>query len=176
MGKIRAEIEKCIQKILDICGLDGMNFHETPRRFADHWLELLSRPKPDLKAFPTNSDTMVVLKGYTTWGLCPHHLLPVRYTFRIGYVPRDKVLGLSKLARLADWTLSKLPIQEDIPKTICDELEKVLNPLGVGCQVRGWHMCSVMRGVKANEIELVTTCLKGVMLYNPGAQQEFLNT
>lgn len=179
MGKNRQSnlelVEKMVRTFLDVYDLEGANFFETPQRVAKMWDEFLNYPKPTLKAFPTENQEMVLLKNHVSWGFCPHHLLPIRYTFKIGYIPRDKAIGLSKMPELANWCLSKLPLQEDLPVMIVEELNKVLNPLGCGCQVKGYHLCCVMRGVKSESIEFISTALKGVMLFSSASQQEFLS-
>jgi len=166
--------EKMIRTFLDINSLENANTWETPRRVAKLWDDFLNTEKPILKTFPTENQEMVLLKNYVNWGFCPHHLLPIRYTFKIGYIPRDKVVGLSKLPKLADYYISKLPLQEDLPCLIVNDLNKLLNPLGCGCQVRGYHLCCAMRGIKSENMEFVTTALKGVMLFSGASQQEFL--
>jgi len=168
--------EKLFKTFLDIHDLEGSNFFETPQRIAKMWEAFLNREKPILKAFPTECQQMVVLKDFATWGFCPHHLLPVKYTFKVGYIPKDKTLGLSKMARLAEYYVSKLPLQEDLPDMIVDDLQKVLQPLGCGCRVEGFHLCMVMRGVKCETMKFVNTALRGVMLFSTAAQMEFLNT
>jgi GTP cyclohydrolase I len=169
-------LEKLVSQFLAINSLDNANFFDTPRRVASLWHTFLNQEKPPLRAFPTTSQEMILLKNHIVWGFCPHHLLPVRYTFKIGYIPQDKTLGLSKIARLANWCLSKLPLQEDIPNIILNELHAALKPLGSGCQVKGYHLCVAMRGVHSAEAEFVTTGLRGVMLYNASAQHEFLTS
>ncbi len=168
-------MEKLFRSFLDQNDLDGANFDDTPKRVAAVWDSFLHVPRPEMRAFPTTSNQMAVLKNYITWGFCPHHLLPVEYTFKIGYIPQDRVVGLSKLARLADYHLSKLPLQEDIGDMIVNDLHEVLKPLGVGCRITGRHLCIGMRGVKSPCAEFVTTALKGMILINPASHDEFLN-
>lgn len=169
-------VQKLVRAFLDQNDLDGANFDDTPRRVAEVWDSFLHTPKPDMTAFPSTTSQMVILKNHITWGFCPHHLLPVEYTFRIGYVPQDKVIGLSKLARLADYHLSRLPLQEDVGDLIVEDLHNVLKPLGIGCQVHGRHLCIAMRGVRTPNAEFVTTSLKGIILMNPSTHQEFLTS
>lgn len=166
--------ENMFRAFLDIYDLEGANFFETPRRVSQLWDTFLHQEKPILKTFPTENQEMVLLKNYINWGFCPHHLLPIKYTFKIGYIPRDKVVGLSKLPKLADYYISKLPLQEDLPCWIANELNNLLNPLGCGCQVHGYHLCCAMRGIKSENMEFISTSLKGVMLFSGASQQEFL--
>lgn len=168
--------EDMFRAFLDMHDLDGADFDDTPRRVARMWETFFHTEKPALPAFPTTNNEMVVLKDIEVWGFCPHHLLPIRYTIKIGYIPSDKVLGLSKLARLAKWCVSRLPLQENLPCMITDELQQLLKPLGCGCQVTGFHLCIAMRGVEQNKATFVTTSLKGIMLLSPASQHEFLTT
>ena len=168
--------EKLFRTFLDINDLENANFWETPKRVAKMWDSFLNIEKPKLKAFPTNNNSMVIIDQFDGWSFCPHHLLPVRYTFKIGFIPQGKSLGLSKFPRLVDFILSKMPLQEDIPDLIVDEIQSIIKPLGCGCQVKGYHLCSVMRGVKCPNIRFVTTALKGLLLHSPASQAEFLNT
>lgn len=170
------QTEKLFRVFLDLHDLGGANFDDTPQRIAKMWDQFFYAEKPALRAFPTTNNEMVIIKNIEVWGFCPHHLLPVKYKFKIGYIPVDKVLGLSKLARLAEWCVSKLPLQEDLPCMITDELQKVLKPLGCGCQVSGYHLCVAMRGVKQDEATFITTSLKGIMLLSPASQNEFLTS
>ena len=169
-------IEDMFRVFLDLHDFDGANFDETPQRVAKMWDNFLHVEKPILRAFPTTNNEMVVLKGIELWGFCPHHLLPIKYILKIGYIPSDKVLGLSKLARLAKYCISRLPLQEDLPYLITDELQRVLKPLGCGCQVNGYHLCIAMRGVEQDKATFITTSLKGIMLLSPASQHEFLTT
>jgi len=170
------EIKLTVEKLMDLLKLNrkSENFRETPQRVAHFYEELLRRKRPEIKVFPSKSNEMVVLKDFITYSLCPHHLLPVRYTFRVGYVPTGFVLGLSKIPRLVHYLMSKLPLQEDIPGLVIDELEELLRPMGAGCQVRGHHMCMEMRGVRTQS-EFISTKLTGIILINPGTHEEFLS-
>jgi len=173
----KLKVEKIVRELLVELKLDvtDSNYLKTPKRVTEYYQYLREREMPKISVFPTTANEMVVLKEYTSWSLCPHHLLPVRYTFRIGYVPNGYVLGLSKLARIADYVLRDLPLQEEIPIKIIDILEKVLKPMGSGCQVEGHHGCMEIRGIRS-EGTFVSTKLKGVMLLNPSAHNEFLTS
>lgn len=167
--------EKHIRNFMLSLGLDlnNENFKETPQRVTRFYQELIHRDTPAIKVFPSTSNEMVVLKDFKAYSLCPHHLLPVKYTFRVGYIPKGHVIGLSKIPRVVDWLMSSLPLQEDIPDLVVGYLEDVLQPLGAGCQVRGQHMCMEMRGIR-REGEFIATKLTGMMLVNPATHEEFL--
>ena len=166
--------EKVFRTFLSVYGLESINALETPERMAKMWHEFLTRKPPALKAFPTSSQQMVMIKDFTTWGYCPHHLLPVKYTLKIGYIPHLRVLGLSKLPRMVDYLLSKLPLQEDLPDMIVDKLEEVLKPVGSGCHVKGYHLCCAMRGAKV-DVEFITSAYRGVMAQESAVRKEFVN-
>jgi len=117
---------------------------------------------------------MIAIKDYVTWGYCPHHLLPVKYTFKIGYVPEEKILGLSKLARIADYCLRDMPVQEEIPGRIAEMIVKAIHPKGTGVLCHGEHLCMQMRGVESEHVNAVNSNLTGCMLDEDSAREEFL--
>ena len=170
-------VDESVAKLMDALEIpiwrENENFRETPRRVGSFYKELLGRKKPEIKVFPSNSNEMVVIKDLVDYSLCPHHLLPVRYEFRVGYIPTGQVIGLSKIPRIIHYMMSRLPLQEDLPDLIVGELMDLLRPMGAGCQVKGHHMCMEIRGVKT-EGEFITTKLTGVMLLNPATHEEFL--
>jgi GTP cyclohydrolase I len=167
-------VEKVMRSFLDVYDLEGANFYDTPRRVAQLWDAFLTREKPAMRAFPSESKELAVVKDYTSWGFCPHHLLPVEYKFKVGYIPNGKVVGLSKIPRLVDYFLARMPLQEDLPGLIVDELERILKPLGSGCTVEGQHLCCVARGIKSKDIKFTNTALRGVILLSPTTHNEFL--
>ena len=144
--------------LLDELGLDLKDeaFRETPERVARFWQEFRDREAPKIKVFPSSCNTEIRLNEYQTWGLCPHHLLPVHYTVSISYVPDGKVFGISKLPRIVDYMLRTLPLQEDLPSMIIDYLFEQLDVLTASCSVTGMHLCMTMRGVKAKDCTLTT--------------------
>lgn len=151
-----------IEELLQLYNLGGDGFHDTPERVARFWEEFIHRPKPQLKDFETPEKYIhepIRLTNFECWGLCPHHLLPVHYKVSVEYIPRKggRVLGISKLPRLIDYCLRGLPLQEDLPHIICDEIMSRIKPTYVACQVTGMHLCMVMRGVKAPGTELTTS-------------------
>lgn len=154
---------------------DDTNFKGTPERVMRMWKEFFNLPQPKLTDFQLKErEGIVIVKDHLTWGFCPHHILPVEYHVTIGYLPRKKLaLGLSKPARIADWVCSQFPLQEEIAPRVCDLIEKAVEPMGVGCVVRGIHMCTRMRGVKSPCAEAITDCLKGGFLHETRMREEF---
>lgn len=150
--------ETLIKDFLGWHALDGPNFDETPRRVATMWERFLYNDKvfPELKTFPTENREPVIMRGHIAWGFCPHHLLPVRYTFTIGYIPNGRVVGISKLARLAEYYVKELPLQEDLTVLIANTLFEKLDPFGAVCGIKGYHLCSVMRGIKSEDVSIYT--------------------
>lgn len=172
---IEDELEQAVNTILTKLRLSGPNFTETPKRVAKFYLDLTNYPMPVIKTFPTNNKEMVVMKDHSVWGLCPHHLLPVHYTARVAYIPKGEALGLSKLARLVNYLVSTIPIQEDLTQTIVDHLDLLIKNIGVGCMITGQHLCMQMRGVKSCST-VTTTALKGAFLTDPSTKSEFLKS
>lgn len=154
---------------------------DTPGRVARAWAELLDADPPTLTAFDTEAvDEMVVLRGITGWSICEHHLLPFSYTATVAYLPavengRSRILGLSKLARLVRQRGHALQLQERMATQVADAIERETGAYGVGVRIRGTHLCAVMRGVRAEDAEFVTTALRGSMRTNPAQRAEFLS-
>jgi GTP cyclohydrolase I len=167
--------ESLIRDLLQAYNLEGENFDDTPRRYIKTFEDLLNRPKPKLTTFPLNGvASMLFIKDYITWSLCPHHLLPVRYTCKIGYIPEQKVLGLSKLCRIADYVMSALPLQEEIPGMIHAVLKFAISPKGCGVIITGEHLCMRMRGVQSENTTAVSSGMYGVFFTEAKAREEFL--
>jgi len=178
-------IEQATSQLLHGLNVDlsDPNFYDTPARVSRMWHEICSSCFIDLDAeirkvlsvtFPSENDQMVIVRDIELYSVCPHHLLPVRLNVSIGYIPDKKVLGLSKLARLAKLILSQPILQEDATNQIAEELQKCLNPLGVGVLLKGYHLCMASRGVKQMEHETITSAVKGVFKDELATRAEFL--
>lgn len=158
------------------------NFRETPARVAKAFGEILGGmfDHDDVvasilsKTFPSKSNEMVSVGPIDVWSVCPHHWLPVNLKVWVSYIPKKKVLGLSKLARLAEIVAQKPALQEDTTAEIARLLQKGLAPKGAACYVRGRHLCMEMRGVKKSAIT-TTTALEGVF-FQPEVRAEFLSS
>lgn len=176
LSRCAQAVEKLYTKLLSQLELSGPNFEETPYRAAKLWCELLEPRSYRITTFPlTTPAGMVVVKNHECWSLCPHHLLPVRYICKIGYIPEKEVLGLSKLAWIADDLMRKLPLQEELPAMIGRRIEELLNPKGVGVIVRGEHLCMRMRGVESSTASAVSSYMSGVFMDEPSCREEFLS-
>ena len=175
------------QKILEGIGRLGFdttdaNFAETAARAAKGLHELVhdqkqvERSVSELlgKTFPAKYTEMVISKHNTAFGICPHHLLPVIYRISMAYIPTEKVLGLSKLSRLARMIARAPRLQEDLTHELADILHKKLASQGSAVYIEGLHMCMAARGVGAHEARLVTSGVRGVFL-ELATREEFLN-
>lgn len=157
------------------------NFEETARRAAKGLHELIhdqKQVKPAVeellaKTFPAKYTEMVISKHNTAFGVCPHHLLPVIYNISMAYIPTEKVLGLSKLSRLARMIARGPRLQEDLTHELADVLHLQLQSQGSAVYIEGLHMCMAARGVGAHEARLVTSGVRGVFL-ELATREEFI--
>lgn len=158
------------------------NFKGTDERAARGFLQMVL-PKKEVEAgidamlkktFPAKYKEMVISKHNVAFGVCPHHLLPVVYRISMAYIPKDKVLGLSKLSRLAKLLARGPVLQEDLTHDLCDILHQRLGTEGAAVYVQGLHMCMAARGIGAHEARLVTNCVTGIFLDNMATRQEFI--
>lgn len=171
---------KDFRKVLSDLGvnLDDPNFKDTPLRVARMYMHFFRNERSRVvksikrKVFPSKNDQIVLVKDIVCFGMCPHHLLPVIYDVAIGYIPNGKVLGLSKLARLAIAECSYPKLQEDVTKEIADTLEDILDTKGLIVIMTGQHSCMKCRGIEMNA-ECVTSDCRGI-LRDPGSKSEFL--
>lgn len=155
--------------------------HDTPERFAKAWEFWTSGYKVDvgtlLKTFEDGADgydTMVMVKDIPIYSKCEHHLADIFGTCSIAYIPDGKVVGLSKLSRLADAYGRRLQVQERMTVQIADALVKHLKPLGVGVVIRARHLCMESRGICQQGHQTVTSALRGVIKEEPSAREEFM--
>lgn len=152
--------------------LEDPNFSGTPKRIAKMFKEELSTLEPRLAIFPSKYNQMIVLKGHVTYTRCPHHLDRVKLAVNIGYLPRKCVIGLSKLARVADFLCAGFHLQEDITDRIVDYVQARLDPLGCGCVILGEHLCMHARGVRT-DATVSTAALRKYFLDIPHVKEEF---
>lgn len=157
------------------------NFAETAARAAKGLHELIHDQKQVevqinallAKTFPAKYTEMVISKHNTAFGVCPHHLLPVIYRISMAYIPTEKVLGLSKLTRLARLMARGPRLQEDLTHELADILHQQLQSEGSAVYIEGLHMCMAARGVGAHEARLVTSGVRGVFL-ELATREEFI--
>lgn len=124
--------------------------------------------------FDSGNDEMVVVKDIEFYSLCEHHMLPFVGKAHIAYLPKGKVLGLSKLARITDMYARRLQIQENMTKQIADAIQQVTGAAGVGVVLEAQHFCMMMRGVQKQQSSTVTSMMLGEFRENSRTRQEFL--
>lgn len=175
--------EDNIRRILQMVGEDANRegLLETPKRVVKAWAHWCSGygkdPAEVLKVFEDgadNYDQMVCVRNIPIYSHCEHHLAPFFGTATIAYIPNQKIVGLSKLSRLADIFARRLQVQERLTTQIADALQDALAPKGVGVLIRCRHMCMESRGVSQQGSETVTTALRGVILDQEQVRLEFL--
>jgi GTP cyclohydrolase I len=155
--------------------------HETPARMAKAW-EFWTRgyrddPAKILKVFEDGGeryDQMVCVRDIPIYSKCEHHLADIFGTATIAYIPNGRIVGLSKLSRLADCFARRLQVQERMTQQIADALHEHLKPVGVGVVIKARHMCMESRGICQQGHHTVTTALHGAIRDQPDARAEFL--
>lgn len=144
---------------------DREGLRDTPNRVAKMWLEITSglrTPPPKMTTFDRgDNDQMITVLGIDYYSLCEHHLVPFYGQAHIGYIPGDRIVGLSKIARVVDWFAHRPQIQEQLTAQTADFLMRELQPRGLMVVVEGTHLCMVMRGVKKPNSVTVTSAIRG---------------
>ncbi len=175
-------IQESIRVILRSMGEDPARegLVHTPDRMARMYAELTSGYGQDVQRiindalFDVTYDEMVIVKDIDYYSLCEHHLLPFFGRAHVGYIPADKVVGLSKIPRIVEMFSRRLQLQERMTRQIADCLEDALCPAGVAVVIEGTHMCSIMRGVKKDNIKMVTSTMLGSFRENAKTRAEFM--
>jgi len=175
----RERAERAVAELLDALGIDRSTeaLRETPRRVASAFAELL-RPVPfRATTFPNDGgyDELVVVSGIAFSSLCEHHLLPFTGVAHVGYLPGERIIGLSKLPRLVEHRARRLQVQERLTGEIADWLDRELRPRGVGVVMEATHACMSLRGVRQPGALTTTSALRGRMRDDPRTRQEFLD-
>jgi len=169
--------EEAVAALLRALGRDPAEPHlaDTPRRVADAYAELLTPPPFDLTTFANDEgyNELVLATGIPVQSLCEHHLLPFAGVAHVGYLPGERILGLSKLARVLDLFARDLQVQERLTQQVADWLRDNLNPRGVGVVIEAEHLCMSLRGVRARGARTTTSALHGVLREDARSRQEF---
>ena len=172
-----AAAEQAVKDLLVALGRDHTSEHlrETPRRVVGAYAELLTPEPFDLTTFANDEgyDELVLARDIPFQSLCEHHLLPFHGVAHVGYVPAERILGLSKLARVVELFARDLQVQERLTKQVADWLQQNLAPEGVGVVLEAEHLCMSVRGVRASGSRTVTSALHGLLRDNPASRQEF---
>jgi GTP cyclohydrolase IA len=183
-GRERGEVDlvaaqRAAHELLDALGVDltDESVRETPRRMARMYAEMLSPPPFTPTTFPNDGgyDELVVATGIPFHSLCEHHLLPFVGVAHVGYLPGERIIGLSKLARVVELFARDLQVQERLTTQVAGWLDDHLQPKGVGVVIEAEHLCMSLRGVQKAGAQTVTSALHGLVRDDPRTRQEFLS-
>ena len=170
--------EQAVRELLRALGRDlhDPGLRDTPRRVAAAFGELLTHEPISLTTFPNESayDELVVVGDIPFHSLCMHHLLPFHGVAHVAYLPADRIVGLSKLARVVELFARDLQIQERMTTQIAGWLQRELEPKGVGVVLEAEHLCMSLRGVQKLGARTVTSALHGLVRDDARSRQEFL--
>ena len=173
----RAAAERAVADLLVALGRSPDDEHniDTPRRVAAAYAELLTPRSFSPTTFPNDEgyDELVLARDIPFHSLCQHHLLPFHGVAHIGYLPGERILGLSKLARVLELFARDLQVQERLTKQVADWLRDHLAPKGVGVVVEAEHLCMSLRGVQAPGSRTVTSALHGLLRGDSRSRAEF---
>ena len=177
------EAEAAVRTLIQWAGdnPDREGLLETPKRVAKSYRELFQGYEVEPREYLEKTfqevggyDELVVLKNIRFVSFCEHHMLPVVGVAHVGYLPTDRVVGISKLARVVRGFARRLQIQEKMTSDIAHAIQDVLRPHGVGVVIEAEHSCMTMRGVDVPGASLSTSCLLGVVREDPRTREEFL--
>lgn len=179
----RAEAEEAVKTLLGYLGEDPTRggLLETPARVIRAYDEMFAgyTADPKIKVFQdraTICNEMVVCRDIEFYSTCEHHMLPFHGVAHIGYIPRDnRIIGLSKLARILDVYSRRLQVQERMTHQVAEALNAAVSPLGVGVMVEAKHFCMVCRGARKQNSSMITSKLTGVFMEDSKVRQEFLS-
>jgi GTP cyclohydrolase I len=170
--------ERAVRDLLTALGYDPASEHlqATPMRVAKAYEEMLSPVTVAPTTFPNDEmyDELVLVRDIPFHSLCEHHLLPFVGRAHVAYLPKERILGLSKLARVVEHFSRALQVQERMTQQIAGWLEDHLQPRGVGVVLEAEHMCMRLRGVRAPGTMTVTSALRGGLRDDARTRQEFL--
>jgi GTP cyclohydrolase I len=182
VNKVAEHYAAILQEIGADLRSEGMR--ETPMRAAKAIVEMTEGARMETDALTKQFKAecqeavchdMVIVEGIHQVGLCEHHLLPILMSITIGYVPDKKILGLSKLARIAGYFARRLQNQERTAHLIAEFVEKTVDALGVAVLIDGKHLCAIARGVRDTHSVMKVNVMHGVFQSDPNVRSEFLN-
>jgi GTP cyclohydrolase I len=176
-------IQESVRRMLIAFGEDPnrQGLLRTPERVAKMYEELLAGYRIDPvelindAIFDVNYDEMVVVRDIEFYSLCEHHMLPFIGRAHVAYIPKGKVIGLSKIPRVVDMFARRLQVQERMTRQIADFLNEVLHPMGVAVVVEAIHMCAMIRGVKKHNSRMTTSTMLCAFRTSMATRMEFLD-
>jgi GTP cyclohydrolase IA len=176
-------MENAYREILEAIGEDPTRpgLQDTPKRAAKA-MEFLTRGyRQNIDEvingalFPSDSDEMVIVKNIELYSMCEHHMLPFIGKCHVAYIPKGKVIGLSKLARIVDMFARRMQIQENLTKEIAETIVRTTDATGAGVIIEAQHMCMMMRGVEKQNSVMTTSCMLGAFRNSQSTRNEFLS-
>jgi GTP cyclohydrolase I len=183
IGPTQEDAEAAVRTLIEWAGDDPARegLLETPKRVAKAYRELFAGYEADPREYLERTfeevagyDELVVLRDIRVVSFCEHHMLPFLGKAHVGYLPSDRVVGISKLARVVNGFARRLQIQEKLTAQIAHAIQDILKPKGVGVVLVSEHSCMTMRGVNTPGSRLTTSSLLGVVRDDPRTRQEFL--
>lgn len=174
---VKEAVSRLLKAIGDNPGRDGLT--DTPDRIADMYTELFGGLHQDPKevlspTFEESHQEMIIVKDIPFYSMCEHHLLPFHGKAHVGYIPKGRVVGISKLARVVDILARRPQLQERLTSQIADTIMEVLQPLGVGVVIEAEHLCMTMRGVKKPGAIVITSATRGTFRSRLDTREEFM--
>ena len=178
----KKKIEQAVLTIIEAIGEDPKRegLKGTPRRIAEMYSELFVGlsvdPKEELAiGFDEGHHEMVILRDIPFYSMCEHHLLPFFGMAHVGYIPKGRIVGASKLARAVEILAKRPQLQERLTSQIAEAVVEALAPNGVGVVIEAEHMCMTLRGVKKPGSKIVTSAMRGLFRTNPATRAEFMS-
>ena len=178
----KAKIEKSMLSIIEAIGEDPdrEGLLGTPRRVAQMYAELFSGLGQDaskelMVGFEERHQEMVVLKDIPFYSMCEHHLLPFFGVVHVGYIPAERVVGISKIARVVEIFAKRPQLQERLTTEIANTIMEALKPQGVAVVIHAEHLCMIMRGIKKPGSTIITSAMRGVFRGSKTTRSEFLS-
>jgi GTP cyclohydrolase IA len=176
---IRSSVEAIIKAVGEDPKREGLL--NTPKRVARAYEELLEGYRIDPvkllnnATFDVKYDDMVIIRDIEFCSLCEHHMLPFLGRAHVAYIPKGKVIGLSKIPRIVDMFSRRLQVQERMTRQIAEYVNEILHPVGVAVVVEGMHMCAMIRGVRKHDSRMTTSSMLGAFRNREATRMEFLD-
>ena len=179
MEKIELIVSDLLKEIGEDSEREGLI--KTPHRVAKSWMTFAQGYKQTPEevvgdaVFNEKCDEIVAVKDIDFFSLCEHHLLPFKGVAHVGYLPKEKIIGLSKIPRIVDIYARRLQVQERLTQQVADALQDVLSPNGVAVVIEAEHLCMQMRGVEKKSSFMITSAVRGAFRENNKTREEFLS-
>jgi GTP cyclohydrolase I len=177
-GRIKKAFASIIEAVGENPSREGLE--DTPRRIADMYADIFSGLDMDprdalIVGFDEGHHEMVILKDIPFYSMCEHHFLPFFGLAHVGYIPKGRIAGASKVARAVDILAKRPQLQERLTTQIAEAMVEALKPNGVAVVIEAEHMCMTMRGVKKPRSKIVTSAMRGIFRDNPATRAEFMS-